>query len=77
MNKIREIIKKVGIEGDLSEIPSQYLHERIINAVMEFGEVCFEASREHTWHIIDEYSGFEKNKHSTYEDFLKEIENET
>jgi hypothetical protein len=43
----------------------------------EFGKICFEASREHAWHFIDEYSGFEKNKYSTYEDFLKEIGNET
>ena len=82
MNKIREIIKKVGIEGDLSEIPSQYLHERIINAVMEFGEVCFEAGRENK----TKYNPTKDGKlyqisiipeFKTYEDFLKEIEDET
>lgn len=71
MNKIREIIKKVGIEGDLSEIPSQYLHERIINAVMEFGEVCFEAGRENNFYINEG-----EFVYKTYEEFLKEIEDE-
>jgi hypothetical protein len=73
MNKIEEIINNYDIL-EFGGINQQYIKNQIIQAMSEFGKICFEASREHAWHFIDEYSGFEKNKYSTYEDFLKEIE---
>ena len=74
MNKIEEILQNNLKHNPFSE---PFKHQKdIIKAIKEFGKLAFEAGRELVWHDISEYSGFEKNKFKTYEDFLKEIENE-
>lgn len=73
MNKIEEILKDKGITSTTKYHNYEYLYKVIQESMIEFGKLAFEAGREHTWHFIDEYSGFEKNKYSTYEDFLKKI----
>jgi hypothetical protein len=74
MNKIEEILQSK--ETYDPEYPTISISDAL-EAMKEFGKICFEASRDHAWHFIDEYSGFEKNKYRTYENFLKEIEDET
>ena len=66
MNKIEEILKECGHKSNLN------INKAVaLKAMKEFGKICFEAAR-------DSYPkwGSWENTYETYEDFLKEIEDE-
>ena len=69
MNKIEEILQ--GKETYDPEYPTISISEAI-NAMKEFGKLCFDAGKSNNFYILE---GEETYK--TFEDFLKEIENET
>ena len=70
MNKIEEIIEGYDIL-EFGGINQQYIKNQIINAMKEFGKLCIDAGKSNNFHILE---GEETYK--TFEDFLKEIENE-
>lgn len=91
MNKIEEIIEGYDIL-EFGGINQQYIKNQIINAMKEFGKLCFYAARtndygrgsnigefiDEPW-VINEISGVCYGGHAkylTFEDFLKEIEDE-
>jgi hypothetical protein len=74
MNKIEEIINNYDIL-EFGGINQQYIKNQIVQAMSEFGKICFEAGRDQYWD--DGGSGCLEFKHYEYEDFLKEIEDET
>ena len=77
MNKIEEIFEKNIHEGYYDDFAVDCHKSEVIDALKEFGKICFEAGGELVWKSTGDYSGYESYKYKTYEDFLKEIENET
>ena len=73
MNKIEEILQ--GKEMYDPEYPTISISDAI-EAMKEFGKLCFNAGSKFTWKSTGDYSGYESYKYKTFEDFLKEIENE-
>ena len=76
MNKIEEILKEYGISDIPFDENITMYYPALLNAVKEFGKICFEAGSELVWKSTGDYSGYESYKYKTYEDFLKGIENE-
>ena len=68
MNKIDEVLEKNITEGYFDEFVIDCYRCEIVDAMTEFGRICFEAGR--TYHLHNTY------KYDNYEDFLKEIEDE-
>ena len=77
MNKIEEILKEYGISDIPFDENITMYYPALLNAVKEFGKICFKAGSELVWKSTGDYSGYESYKYKTYEDFLKEIEDET
>ena len=75
MNKLEEIISNYDIL-EFGGINQQYIKNQIVLAMSEFGKICFNAGSELAWKSTGDYSGYESYKYKTYEDFLKEIEDE-
>jgi len=71
MNKIKEILEK---SLQFNSVRSLQIEGKAIEAMIEFGKICFEAGRDQYWD--DGGSGCLEFKHYEYEDFLKEIEDE-
>ena len=71
MNEIEEILKNKGITLATKYHNYEYLYKTIQESMVEFGKLAFDASRNYM---------FKNNKldlrYKTYEDFLKEIEDE-
>lgn len=82
MNKIEEILednlKDVNINGfyGIASLHGTQI-DPIKDALKEFGKICFDAGAKLTWKSTGEYFGYESYKYKTYEEFIKEIENET
>lgn len=81
MSKIEEIINNYDIL-EFGGINQQYIKNQIVQAMKEFGKICFEAGRENK----TKYNPTKDGKlyqisiipeFKTYEDFLKETEDET
>ena len=72
MNKIEEILKEYGISDIPFDENITMYYPALLNAVREFGKICFEAGRA----IGDINSIANFMKYQEYEDFLKEIEDE-
>lgn len=70
MNKIEEILNRKII------LQPSHIKDDVIEAIKQFGRLAFEAGKKRTNHFIDDYCAINKYKYETYEDFLKEIENE-
>ena len=70
MNKIEEIFA--------SKYPGNFEEQNIYDCMKEFGKICFEAGTKNgiTQLALKVFSD-EGEEIYTYEDFLKEIENET
>ena len=66
MNKIEEILRE---NENYNCVTEEFLPE-VINAMREFGKLCFDAGKSNNFYILE---GEETYK--TFEDFLKEIEN--
>ena len=67
MNKIEEILRE---NENYNCVTEEFLPE-VINAMREFGKLCFDAATE-----VDTSGGyFGGPKYEDFEDFLKEIEN--
>ena len=77
MNKIEEILKEYGISDIPFDENITMYYPALLNAVTEFGKICFKAGSELVWKSTGDYSGYESYKYKTYEDFLKEIGDET
>ena len=73
MNKIEEIIDNYDIL-EFVGINQQYIKNQIVQAMSEFGKICFEAGRKFKKTL--ECDGYDEYLYKTYEDFLKEIEDE-
>ena len=75
MNKIEEILQSK--ETYEPEYPTISI-SNAIEAIKEFGKICFEAGRKgYDFFEIQKNSGlYDKHYYETYEDFLKEIEDE-
>jgi hypothetical protein len=72
MNKIEEILKNKGITLTTKCHNYEYLYKTIQESMVEFGKLAFDVNRNYM---------FKNNKldlrYKTYEDFLKEIKDET
>lgn len=77
MNKIEEIFDKQVLIPSLKDLVD-FRKPDIIEAMKQFGEICFEAGRKgYDFFEIQKNPGlYDKHYYKTYEDFLKEIENE-
>lgn len=71
MNKIEEILQTyTGCKGTCE------CGCGLVEAMKEFGKICFEVGKERINYFIDDDQVINKYKYETYEDFLKEIEDE-
>ena len=77
MSKIEEILKNKGITPTTKFHNYEYLYKAIQESMIEFGKICFKAGSWLVWKSTGDYSGYESYKYKNYEDFLKEIEDET
>jgi hypothetical protein len=79
MNKIEEILKNKGITSTTKFHNYDYLYNSIKESIEEFGKICFEAARKGKY--ADKHAMYGGNCYyniyNTYEDFLKEIKDET
>ena len=75
MSKIEEILKNKGITPTTKFHNYEYLYKAIQESMIEFGKICFKAGGE----IKDGWTNVigQVPKYENYEDFLKEIEDET
>ena len=70
MNKIEEIFERNIHEGYYDDFAVECHKSEVIDALKEFGKLCFNAGKSNNFYILE---GEETYK--TFEDFLKEIEN--
>ena len=74
MKKIEKILNST-LEFTNIEDLTTVSRDSIVDSLKEFGKLCFEAGRDQYWD--DGGSGCLEFKYYEYEDFLKEIEDET
>ena len=75
MKKIEEILNST-LEFTNIEDLTTVSRDSIVDSLKEFGKICFEAGKERINYFIEDYQVINKYKYETYEDFLKEIEDE-
>jgi hypothetical protein len=71
MNKIEEIFEKNIHKGYYDDFAVDCHRSEVVDALKEFGGICFEAGRENNFYINEG-----EFVYKTYKDFLKEIEDE-
>lgn len=76
MNKIEEIFNKQVLVPALKDLV-EFRKSDILEAMKEFGKVCFDAGQKQHWEDCPFNEGELQFTYYSYEDFLKEIENET
>lgn len=69
MNKIEKILKNKGITAKTKFHNYDYLYNSIKESIEEFGKICFDTGSFDTARLF--------RKYKTYEDFLKEVEDDS